>query len=388
MRSRLRHVILFALLAFSLGFTGHERFVELDGFFNGRSGADFRKSANNVRALLEKGTRGQILSRAKLPSGNYALRIRTINGKYEGKEFWIYYDLKRQTVKTFEKAPDHWSRRPDGPVAETQRDVPAIGEDDRAAAPSPESIARKTDRLNIAVRDTGGVEPGCAHCAGLDNVPIPQPNPRRFEGERAPRTEDRVRADDPGATDARDRGTAIAPSRHMELACYSMVQSNGRYGEWGTQMSAILKEDRYRAQFTKAGALGKFCPKFDSLSADEKIKAWVWFWQSLAKEESSCRLHVPHGTTTASGQILNPREGYGLWALEKDRIVREDRGPACSNIRTFAGQARCAIDIMYKTQLRRGGTASNSSLKYWGPTYNHRNDRQIMPHMRRFKACF
>ena len=174
----------------------------------------------------------------------------------------------------------------------------------------------------------------------------------------------------------------------MEIACYSMIQQNGKYGEWGQQMSSILREERYQSTYTRAGALGKFCPRFDSLSKDDKIKAWVWFWQSLAKEESSCRLSVRHGTTTASGAILNPREGHGLWALEKDRNIRRDRGSACDNISSFAGQARCSIDIMFKTQLRRGDTASDSRLKYWGPTYNHRNDRQIMPHMRRFTACF
>lgn len=373
-----RHLpLLIGLLSLSLGFTGHERFVELDGYFNGRAAADFRKSANNVRAILAKGTRGQILDSAKLPSGNYALRIRTMNGEHKGQEFWIYYDLERRTVKTFDKAPEHWPDRPAGPVAETQRDVPALG-----AGPSPEAIAKKTDRLNVQVRDTAGPDPGCTHCAGTDNVPVPTPRPQRDE-EVAPRTETRPRTDA-----AADRATTIKPSRNMEIACYSMIQQNGKYGEWGQQLASILREDRYAQQYTKAGALGKFCPRFDSLSKEDKIKAWVWFWQSLAKEESSCRLTVPHATTTPSGQILNPTEGYGLWALEKDRNLRAARGAACDNIRTFSGQARCAIDIMFKTQLRRGGSASNSRLKYWGPTYNHRNDRQIMPHMRRFTACF
>lgn len=374
-----RLLLLLGLTSFSLGFTGHERFVELEGYFNGRTGADFRPEAQNVRAVLAKGTRGQILRSAKLPSGNYALKIRTMNGDFRGQEFWVYYDLERRTVKTYDKAPADWRERADGPVAETQRDVPALGERVDAAA-----VARKTDRLDRVVRGTTGPDPGCAHCAGVDNVPVPRERPHR--AETAPRTEREPRQDT--APVISDRGIQIKPSRNMEIACYSMIQQNGKYGEWGQTLASILNEERYAAQYLKAGALGKFCPRFDSLSKGDKVKAWVWFWQSLAKEESSCRLNVPHGTLTPSGEVLNPTEGHGLWALEKDRNLRAARGSACDNIRTFSGQARCAVDIMYKTQLRRGGNASDSRLKYWGPTYNHRNDRQIMPHMQRFSACF
>lgn len=378
-------ILIFALLNISLGFTGHERFVELEGFINGRTSAAFRKSDTNVRAVLASGTRGKILSSKKLPSGNYAIKVKTVNGAYKGQTFWVYYNVANPSLKTYDQAPANWGTpKVRGPVAEATRDVPALGQKISA-----EAIAKKTDRLNSAVRRTTGPELPCVGCAGTDNIPVPKPPLIRG---------DRVRSEhQPVGRQAPARDEAAAPiassRRGMEQACYQIIGPDGKYGSWGRAISGIMNEERYKTMFTKSAALGKFCPRFDSLSSPQKIKAWTWFWQSLADEESSCRKDVVHGTTfvnprTGAVEVLNVRPGYGLWALEKDRNIREGRGPACRDISSVDGQARCAIDIMFKTQLRRGATASESSLKYWGPTYNHRNDRQIMPHMRRFSACF
>ena len=169
-----RHLLLIGLLSLSLGFTGHERFVELEGYFNGRSEADFRKGVQNVRAVLPKGTRAQILAYAKLPSGNYALKVKTVNGETKGQDFWIYYDLERKSVKTFENAPSHWAERPAGRVAETQRDVPALAE-----TPSAREIVKRTDRLQTEIRDATAPRTECSHCVGIDNVPVPEPRPER-----------------------------------------------------------------------------------------------------------------------------------------------------------------------------------------------------------------
>lgn len=375
-----------ALLSFSFGFTGHERFVELEGFINGRSSAAFRKSDANVRAVLSSGTRGEILSSQKLPSGNYALKIRTVNGTYKGQSFWVFYNVARPSLKTYHQAPAEWGTPAlRGPVAETTRDVPALTQRESAV-----TVAKKADRLNTIVRETTGPKIPCAGCGGVDNTPIPTPNPsrgERLQSERRP-------VIDRAAPVREDRATPIArPRVGMKPACYQFIGQDGQYGNWGSELSSIMREDRYQPTFTRDGALGKFCPKFNSLSREQRIKAWTWFWQSLAQEESSCQRDIPHRTTyvnpqTGAVEVLNPREGHGLWALEKDRNVRADRGAACNNIASVAGQSRCAIDIMFQTQLRRGATASESSLKYWGPTYNHRNDRQLMPHMRRFTACF
>lgn len=181
----------------------------------------------------------------------------------------------------------------------------------------------------------------------------------------------------------------LRKTSNMPKACNHLVSSTGRLGSTGKSIFKILSEPLYKKYFTKANALGAFCPKFNSLNDSQKLMAWTWFWSSLAKEEASCNTSIIHGTTyrTKGGQlrVLNPREGYGLWALERDRNYRAWRGQACNNIGSPEGQARCAIDIMMKTQLSKGRSAA-ASMSYWGPV--RRGTTQIIPHMRRLSLCF
>lgn len=179
-------------------------------------------------------------------------------------------------------------------------------------------------------------------------------------------------------------------TRRMNAACSKLVNSNGEVGPIGQSLESIMAEPKYKAAFTRNNALGQFCPKFNQLTPEQKIEAWTWFWTGLAQEESSCNPTKEHATTYVGSDgkyhTLNPREGYGLWALERDRNVRRWRGAACSNIGTPAGQARCAIDIMLDTQLKRGLTAGVNQSSYWGPV--RRGTTQIVPHMRRLKLCY
>lgn len=372
-----------------MGFSGHDRFVELESFVNGRTSADFRSSANNVRTVLQTGTRGQILNSQKLPSGNYALKVRTLNGTHKGQEFWVYLNQQRPALKTFETPPKEWGlSAKTGRVAETKRDVPAI----RAPVPAADtavSVFRKADRLNTQLRQTTGPVAGCSNCAGVDGTPR-RSEPLKIPPANAPlplpRYQQSAADFSGGTTPIYRRGKLMNPS------CSNFVGNNGALGPWGQQVASIMNEPQYRQSFLKPQALGNFCPRFESLSTEMKLKAWTWFWQSLAQEESSCDVNKPHPTTYVDrrGQVrvLNPREGWGLWALEKDRNIRAGRGSACNSIRDVAGQARCAIDIMHRQQLTRGGNAEQGGRKYWGPTIGARASRQIIPHMRRFAACF
>jgi hypothetical protein len=180
------------------------------------------------------------------------------------------------------------------------------------------------------------------------------------------------------------RGHKMAPS------CKALMNSNGELGSTGHSIFSIMSERKYSRYYTEDNSLGHFCPKFNRLTDSQRLQAWTWFWSALAQEESSCIEKKKHATVyqgrDGRTHVLNPREGYGLWALEKDRNIRRSRGSACMNISTAAGQARCAIDIMTKRQLSRGRTAGNDKFSYWGPV--RRGYNQIIPHMRRLKLCF
>lgn len=356
-----------------VGFSGKEKYLELDGYLNGRSSSDFSKGARNVINVLDKGTRGEITEVKKLPSGNYGFRLKVINGSLQGKSFWVYHNVKNSDLKMFEQIPDNWANAASyetknveqARAVETVRSTPARPEKDVAPPPArTKMIEQNTDDVmtliaasNKKVQKVG--EPVCTTC--LENTHT-----------------------------AKESTLKPAKTRRMSEACSLFVNNNGELGPHGQSVMSIMASPKYVQHFTADNSLGGFCPKFNTLSDSQRLMAWTWFWTALAMEEASCDPTQIHGTTYKDRQgqikILNPREGYGLWALERDRNVRAWRGEACKNISTVEGQARCTIDIMVDRQLARGRTAKMSSGSYWGPI--HRGDTQLLPHMRRMSQCF
>lgn len=338
--------------------------MELEGYLNGRSSSSFTSSDQNVAAVLDKGTRGEILEYKKLQSGNYGLRIKVLSGTNKGQYFWVYHRVNDSDLALYETAPQDWSQGSRATASvekargvETTRDVQGLRP--RPAAPSYSSvksafsaIEQSNNRLSEKRQET------CATCslpaAGQSSI---------------------VRK---------------ATSRGMSRTCSNLMSSQGELGSQGQSVFSIMAEAQYASYFTARNALGNFCPKFNTLTNTQKLQAWTWFWTALAMEEASCEVTKVHGTTyvdrKGNVRILNPREGYGMWALERDRNIRRGRGAACDNIANASGQARCAIDIMTKRQLSRGRTASSDSGSYWGPI--RRGNSQIMPHMRRLTLCF
>jgi len=186
--------------------------------------------------------------------------------------------------------------------------------------------------------------------------------------------------------------TRILPaSRRRAASCSNIIDDEGGIGPWGKDIARIMLEDGYLQNFYADNALGDLCPQFANLTPKMKNKAWLWFWAALAQEESGCNPKKDHpkmyiDKKTGRRVTLNPHYGWGLWAMEKDRNIRADRGSSCYDISSVSGQARCSVDIMNRRQLSKGRTASNDSKTYWGPI--NRRQKQLMPHMKRFQACF
>jgi hypothetical protein len=372
------------VLAFT-GFTGQEVFVELEGYINGRSSIAFRSQDRNIRAVLPAGTRGQILQYAVLPSGNYALKIKALNTSAAGNEYWIYYKRSSPAMRLFANTPQHWLAGGRPRSQERVRDVTRA----TAAETTRETTAYQERSNAPAGGGQGGAHDPALLGAVVSSQVVAQTVPAAGSAQAVAPTTCR------DCTSAQPARIAAPTSRaRMAAMCSNMIRSDGTYGDWGRQMASILAEPRYRNVYLRNDSLGVFCPKFAQLSESKKIQAWVWFWMALGQEESNCNLNQFHGThyRNRSGQVvrLNPREGHGIWALEKSATVRRSRGSACSNISSFAGQARCSVDIMARNQLDRGYSASHApeSRKYWGPTRNGRLGRHITPHMRRFTECF
>jgi hypothetical protein len=86
--------ILLLLLAFKAGDQ-----IELLNYLNARSDSKFSKFDKNIEAVLDKGTKGEILEARKMPSGNFGLKIKIANGPKAGEAYWVYHNLKLPTIK-------------------------------------------------------------------------------------------------------------------------------------------------------------------------------------------------------------------------------------------------------------------------------------------------
>ena len=193
------------------------------------------------------------------------------------------------------------------------------------------------------------------------------------------------------------RGLGQRP-RAQNLRCDNIIDDEtGNVGSWGEVLGRLLLSPEHKSTYFDRNTLGAFCPKFNQLSEQRKLQAWVWFWTALGAEESQCTLSQHHSTHSGRTRI-NPRAGYGLWTAEKSSTVRRGRYNSgngdCRDISTIEGQALCAVTTMQETQLEYGKSAYGYSSSYWGPTrpysgkYGNRAEKQMMPHMRRFAECF
>ncbi|QDK38286.1 hypothetical protein [Bdellovibrio sp. NC01] len=95
-----KYLTIFIVL-FSLGFA-KDGIVELEGYLNGRSSANFLKSTNNVKFVLPPGTRGKIQETKQFSSGNYGLKVAITSGPRKGEEAWVYYRTSDPDMKVYE----------------------------------------------------------------------------------------------------------------------------------------------------------------------------------------------------------------------------------------------------------------------------------------------
>ena len=375
-----------------MGFTGQEQYIELQGSFYGRDSAQFRSTDDNINAVLQTGTHGEILSHKLLPSGNYGLEVKVLSGTSAGKTLWVYYNLKNPDIALYEQSPKNWEngsqavRTPSVEKAQgmkTLRDTPAFKAPQPVVKPV---VAKPAPKSTVAVRPPPAKATASADTPALRNSlnSISHSNEVIRTAGNAPCVNCSLSTDEGQSLSLR-RGT-----KDIDPACDMMMNSKGQMGLVGRSVYSIMSEPAYRSFYLRNDALGGFCPKFRNLTSTQKLQAWTWFWTALGQEESNCNPKLRHPTTYRDHRgrlaILNPREGYGMWAMERDANVRSSRGAACSNIGSVDGQARCSIDIMTRTQLARGRNADVHIGSYWGPVM--RGNSQILPHMRRLNLCF
>ena len=376
-QSNLKNKFKIYLLAFvsfwSAAFT-NAKFVELEGYLNGRSSGRFTRESNNIVTLLPKGTRGEILKSKKFNSGNYGIKIKVLAGVNKGKTFWVYHKQQNSSLKLYKQAPKNWDSSDND--KETTDVKAATNAETREEVDSVQDAPGNNDIANNYGEDLGKENESLGEALNV----IDRANKEVKESDDCTDCSTTTTG-----TEEKSEESYKQTFLGLPAACSHLMKNDGTVGKTGKELMKIMSQNKYFDSFSKKESLGAFCPKFKKLSSDQKLHAWTYFWTVLAYHESTCQIDVEHPTHSA-GQRINPTNGFGLWAAESSAHLRSSRGSACNNIRTAEGQAKCAVDTMFSTQLNKGYRADNFSGSYWGPV--RRGSRQIIPFMKNYKGCF
>lgn len=119
--------------------------IEIEQSLNGRESADFMKTTNNVRVVLEKGTRGKVLESKKMPSGNYGIKIKVQNGAHKDLEVWVYHKLENSALALADKNGKVTTEPEQADQVTAQRKIAAI--EDPTSARLKDSV-RSVMKLN------------------------------------------------------------------------------------------------------------------------------------------------------------------------------------------------------------------------------------------------
>lgn len=372
MKKRLHTLSVIGLAMFLAAFSGQEKFVELEGYLNGRSSAAFRRSDKNVKTVLSAGTRGEIITYKKMKSGNYGLQVKVLSGPKKGEFMWVYYNVNNPDLKLYDVAPQSW---PDyapqettqveaASGVETLRDTPAV----KDATPGVENgYSKDQSRISEAAKANEELAAGIEQ---LNNIPVPTARPECDDCQTT------IRQDVDYSRVTIARGTTGRHGTITAARCDAIMNNKGQLGELGKYMYKQMSNSRYRGQYLKSNALGAFCPRFNQLTEDQKLLAWTWMWTALGQRESHCEPEVKH--------TITPKPGRGIWAMETRLQDRAWRGSACKDVAGAFGQALCSIDIMYKTTLQDGQSARGDRTSYWSTIMDGLVDKT----MKRFELCY
>ena len=108
MKTPLTWLVIAAFFAQSISVTVRAFFeegemVELASSIWGHSTEDFRRAVRNKLAVIPKKTHAIILEKRHLESGNWGFKVKVAGGKYKEREFWVYYNMKRPSLKLYEQ---------------------------------------------------------------------------------------------------------------------------------------------------------------------------------------------------------------------------------------------------------------------------------------------
>ncbi|MGZ3692334.1 MAG: hypothetical protein ACXVAX_12580, partial [Pseudobdellovibrio sp.] len=128
-------VLVFMTLFMSVSSVQVNEEVELDQFMNARYSADFTKNADNLRAVLPKGTKAIVKEVKKFASGNSGVFIQVEDGALKDQKVWVHFDPKKPSLKLYNANASVVTNPRNASNATATRDVPVVR--DPAGTPAP-----------------------------------------------------------------------------------------------------------------------------------------------------------------------------------------------------------------------------------------------------------
>jgi hypothetical protein len=181
------------------------------------------------------------------------------------------------------------------------------------------------------------------------------------------------------------RPKVVLDSR-FNARCRNFIDSGGDLGPWGKKIVSTIHNIENNACFTSGALVEDLCPKYSSLSDEEKDLFWVWAYASIAQVESSC-------DTEAKNHNATYGRADGLFQLEYSRSLRRQSGRDAVYCRTTIPYPTTKVDFQIEctTSIIKDVHCSSEPPRSlnWQSGYWHRlrGDGTITQKIRSFPLC-
>lgn len=129
--------------------------VELESALNARTSMNFNRDAGNIRTTLSKGTSGRISEYKKLPSGNYGLKLKILNGPFKDQSYWVYYNNNGPALKLLDDKSQPIPEKKEPIAASLKKAETAVAKRDIASVRDPEEHAVSETLKNVEKINNG-----------------------------------------------------------------------------------------------------------------------------------------------------------------------------------------------------------------------------------------
>jgi hypothetical protein len=153
---------------------------------------------------------------------------------------------------------------------------------------------------------------------------------------------------------AREIGTAA----HANFAsgCDQFMNAEGKLGPWGDYALQQIRSKPESFGNNVPDDITTWCPRYPSMSREEREMSWVWNLASMASSESSCN-------PAAVGPKYN---GIPLGLFQVWKEMEPNSCQYADSLLNPRENIRCAVDQLGMELADRGSLMTPERITYWG----------------------